>query len=66
MQRPGDLLKRTEDPTNVKLLEHKPIKLGSNNQYLNESAFKETDEDVLRLQKMIKEEGLEHVEEVRL
>ena len=33
---------------------------------VDESALKETDEDVLKLQKMIKEEGLEHVEELRL
>ena len=30
------------------------------------TSFKETDQDVIRLQKMIKEEGLERVEEVRL
>lgn len=33
---------------------------------IDENAFKETDQDVISLQKMIKEEGLEHVEEKRL
>ena len=33
---------------------------------VDENALKENDQDVLTLQKMIKEEGLEHVEERRL
>lgn len=33
---------------------------------LNQQSFKETNADVLRLQAMIKEEGLEYVEEIRL
>lgn len=33
---------------------------------MSHTSFKESDADVIRLQRMIKEEGLEHVEEVRL
>ena len=69
MQRPGDTLQRFNDPTNVKLLEREPPRAQEDidkSHLINENAFKETDQDVIALQKMIKEEGLEYVEEARL
>jgi hypothetical protein len=69
VQRPGDVLQRHHDPTNVKLLEREPMKMQEDvdkAHLIDENAFKETDQDVISLQKMIKEEGLEHVEEKRL
>ena len=69
VQRPIDILRQHNDPQNVRLMEHRPpIKQVevTKKETIKLTSFKETDQDVIRLQKMIKEEGLERVEEVWL
>lgn len=61
------MLRSSNDPNNVKLMENRGHRQDlSSSGIINESSFKENGEDAANLQRMIKSEGLEYVEEVRL